>query len=224
MIEYCNQNIWYKKRRKKRTFKSFLSFLICAIILVLLFTYYKNVVTMNIVGICYNYSYSYATESVNKSISLTLSESVTYGDLIYVEKDGGGDIVLLSANSYKINKLSKEIALLAETILKEKINEGIPIPILAFSGINLISGMGKEIIYKSVSISSVECKFDSNFESVGINQTLHSIYINIVSKVCINFPLNSQNITIETPVLVCETVLVGKIPNVYLNGNVFERN
>ena len=222
MIEYCNKNIWYKKRRKKRTFKSFLSFLITSAIFISLFFYYKNVITTNIVNICYNYSYSYVTESVNKSISLSLSDSVNYSDLVFVEKDGGGEIVLLSANSYKINKLSKEIALSAEKILKEKIEEGIPIPILAFSGINLISGMGREIIYKSVSISSVVCKFDSDFLSVGINQTLHSIYINIVSKVNINFPLNSQDILIKTPVLVCEAVLVGKIPNVYLNGNIFE--
>ena len=222
MIEYCNENIWYKKRRKKRTFKSFLSFVIISAIFTSLFFYYKNVITTNIVNICYNYSYSYVTESVNKSISLSLNNSVNYNDLIYVEKDSVGEIVLLSANSYKINKLSKEIALSSEQILKEKISEGIPIPILAFSGINLISGMGREITYKSISISSVECKFDSDFESVGINQTLHSIYINVVSKVNINFPLNSQDILIKTPVLVCEAVLVGKIPNVYLNGNIFE--
>lgn len=222
MIEYCNENIWYKKRRKKRTFKSYLSFVIISAIFTSLFFYYKNVITTNIVNICYNYSYSYVTESVNKSISLSLNNSVNYNDLIYVEKDSVGEIVLLSANSYKINKLSKEIALSSEQILKEKISEGIPIPILAFSGINLISGMGREITYKSISISSVECKFDSDFESVGINQTLHSIYINVVSKVNINFPLNSQDILIKTPVLVCEAVLVGKIPNVYLNGNIFE--
>jgi hypothetical protein len=56
---------------------------------------------------------------------------------------------------------------------------------------------------------------------VGINQTLHSIYVNVNCELKITTPLNVQIEKISTPVLLNETVLVGKVPSVYLNGNLF---
>ena len=57
--------------------------------------------------------------------------------------------------------------------------------------------------------------------SVGINQTLHSIYINVESKVNVGLSLSNQTIIVNSSILVAETILVGKIPEVYLSGNLF---
>lgn len=219
MIECSDENIYYIKRRKRKK-KSFRLFLIFLIIFGVVL-YFRLVVSSNVSNICSEYVYSYATESVNNAILSSLNNDLSYSNLINIEKNQSGEIVLMSTDSYKINYINRQIIDLTTKSLKNKLKKGIPIPILAFTGIELISGFGSEVNYKSVSISSVESNFESKFESVGINQTLHSIYIIVKSKVSVHFPLRSDTKVCETKILVSETILVGKVPEIYLNGGLF---
>ena len=66
------------------------------------------------------------------------------------------------------------------------------------------------------------CNFESEFTSVGINQTLHSIYVCVNIESIINIPFNSSSITHNSKVLLSETILVGKVPELYLNGKIFD--
>ena len=127
----------------------------------------------------------------------------------------------MTANSHKINLINKEVCETTAKVLKKKLQNGIPVPILAFSGIDILSGYGNNVYIKTISISSVTSEFDSNFNSIGINQTLHSIYINVLSEVKIEIPLKTYQTTLKTSVLISETVLVGKVPEIYLNGKLF---
>ena len=61
----------------------------------------------------------------------------------------------------------------------------------------------------------------SKFTSVGINQTLHSIYIDVISTIELNMPLNSATSTCKTQILISETILVGKVPDIYLKDGLF---
>ncbi len=220
MIECSEKNIWYKKRRKnnfKRCFSLFLSVLI----IVGLVCYYKYVVADLIIDLCSEYAYSYSTESVNTAVLETIEKETSYNDFISVEKNAQGEIILLSANTVKVNKFTREISYLTMKYLNEKMEKGIPISVLTFTGIGMLSGYGTKIKFKTVSVSSVTCELCSEFISVGINQTLHSISANIKSKVIIKQPLKSVEQEFQTKVLICESVLVGKIPEVILNGRIF---
>jgi sporulation protein YunB len=220
MIECSNENIWYKKRRRKN-FKRVSTFFISFIILVSFVSYYKFVVVKQIYKICEDYAYSYSAEAVNQVVIESLTIPAKYSDLITVEKNENGDIVLMRTNSYKVNLINKEVAISTKNKLSQKLNGGIPIPILTFSGIEILSGYGAIIKYKSINVVSVDCDFKSKFESVGINQTLHSIYIEIISCVDIEAPFNKKTTQCRTAVLLSETILVGKVPEVYLNGKIF---
>ena len=102
-----------------------------------------------------------------------------------------------------------------------KIEKGIEIPILAFSGISIISGYGGKVNYKSLSVSKIVGEYRSNFQSSGINQTLHSVYIDVICQIDVLFPLSKKTVEVIVPVLICQSVLVGNVPEVYLNGNLF---
>lgn len=220
MIECSNENIWYKKRRLGIFKRISALFVVFAIVACIIF-YFKFFVVKQIYRICEDFSYSYSTESVNKVIIESLSIPTKYSDLVTVEKNESGDIVLMSVNSYKVNVINREIALQTEKKLTDKLNNGIPIPLLCFSGIEILSGYGPIINYKSIDVVSVICEFDSRFESVGINQTLHSIYIKVLSRVDIEAFFSKQTAECETTVLLSESVLIGKVPEVYLNGKIF---
>lgn len=220
MIECTSEYIYYKKGRKIKP-KRFFAFFCAILIIVSLILYYKYFVSACIINICSEQTYAYSTEAVNVAVLNELNNDTNYSNLITVEKNSVGDIVLISANSQKINQINRKIADETLKILKAKLNLGTPIPILAFTGIDLLSGIGKRVYFKTINVSSVICQFNSTFNSVGINQTLHSIYIDVICEVNMNIPLSSIKKTCTTQVLISEAVLVGKVPEIYLNGKIF---
>jgi len=56
---------------------------------------------------------------------------------------------------------------------------------------------------------------------MGINQTRHAVYIRVDSSVNVIIPGKSKTVSVKTDVLICEAVIVGKIPEIYLNGSIF---
>lgn len=189
--------------------------------MVISYLYYHNVICNQIFKICEDYSYSCSTEAVNITVLETLKDGVKYSDLVAIEKDNSGQITLMQTNSLKINMINREVADKTATLLKEKLHSGIPVPILAFSGVSFLSGYGSKVNVKTVNNVSVICNFNSKFTSVGINQTLHSIYVDVVSLVQLEVPLNNREKECKTSILISETVLVGKVPELYLNGGLF---
>ena len=67
----------------------------------------------------------------------------------------------------------------------------------------------------------MSCGFSSTFESVGINQTKHSIYLNVIADISIVMPSKTENFAVKTDVLVGEWVIVGTVPDTYLQTDIF---
>lgn len=57
----------------------------------------------------------------------------------------------------------------------------------------------------------------SEFESRGINQTIHRIYLDVKCKVSILTPFQDIEKEITNQVLLIENVIVGRIPETYYN-------
>ncbi|MBO7736819.1 MAG: sporulation protein YunB, partial [Clostridia bacterium] len=57
--------------------------------------------------------------------------------------------------------------------------------------------------------------------SVGINQTKHSIYLEVIADISIVLPSGTSNFASLTQVLICESVLVGTVPDTYLQTDIF---
>ena len=220
MIECTESYIWYKKRRKN-SFKRFFSFLLVVLILITLILYYNFVILKQIFNICADYTYTYSTESVNYAVLTSLESDVKYSDLITIEKNASGDIVLMTTNSLKVNTINREVASATSSLLKHKLANGIPVPLFAFTGITFLSGYGNNVDLKIINNVSVLCSFSSKFTAMGINQTLHSIYLNVESEVNIKVPFNNHKEKSSSQILISETVLVGKVPDIYLKDGVF---
>jgi sporulation protein YunB len=221
MIEVCNSNIWYIKKQFPKKKNRVIALFLVLIVLFGGYFYYKFVVTEQILQVCKDYSLKIATESINKSVLETLKDKIKYSDLITIEKNANGNVSLMTVNSYKVNNLNREISLNITKNIEHSISQGVPVPFFLFSGINLLSGYGPTIKYKAVFINKVESNFSSIFQTVGMNQTLHSIYIDISVEMVLEMPANSKKESCKGSVLVGETIIVGKVPDTYLNGKIF---
>ncbi len=220
MIECSNERI-YKRKRLKKPNRRLFSILTVLIIFVGVFLYYKFAVTESVYFALNSYVEQYSLESINFACNTAIGSGEEYSQFISIEKNQAGDIVLMRSNSFKINLLKSNVSLKTQSYLQNKLDKGIDIPFMAFSGLKFLSGYGKKINYKSITVSSVDSLFDGEFKSVGINQTLHSLYLKISVKVVHNMAGSGKCFEYTSKILVSEAVLVGKVPEIYLNGKLF---
>ncbi len=212
------------KKNKKRKMKFKYKFLISIIvILVLGFIYLTTIVN----PIIFNYNKAVvehnSVDILNNSIKNSLSDYL-YDDLVTIQKNDSGDITLISCNSSNVNKLSNTITSHCQTDLKSLENTGINIALLTFTGIPFLNGIGPKINIKTTPVGYCDSKYISKFTSCGINQTLHQLSIIVSAKVDVLLPIKTFEIEVNTEVLVCESIIVGKIPQVYLNTGIIGNN
>lgn len=206
-----------KFRKKHKIFAFFI------IIILIIFLYCKYLAIPVVLNNTRSQIQSYATKSINYAVADTMNQSVSYGDLINIVKDKNDNVSFIEANSVRINLLSKTMSKVVMSNFLEFANLPIKIAIGSFSGISILSGVGPKVAFNINPFGEVICSFSSNFESAGINQTYHKLYLIILLKVNIVFPFEKLQVLSDSEVLLCETLIIGKIPEVYLNsGNLDE--
>ncbi len=147
-----------------------------------------------------------------QAIEEVIKSGYDYKDLISVEKNSSGDVIMIITDSVAVNGLSADIASKTYDIIDKKTNEGVGVPLGAFSGIRLLSGFGERINMKLLSVTSVKCEITSEFQSAGINQTRHAMYVNIVSEISIITKISTKVTHEKISVLVYDNLIVGKVP------------
>nr|WP_236900487.1 sporulation protein YunB [Clostridium estertheticum] len=167
-----------------------------------------------------------ATEIVNKAIIDEYSNQFNYDEIIKVDKDSVGNIVMLKADTLKMNKIACDVALKSQKELMKLGDVGIKVPIGYITRNNILSYYGPSVNIKMQPIGHVETKYSSEFESAGINQTRHKIYVKVKTTVRVIIPLKSNDIEVTNEVPIAETIIVGKTPNTSvqldLNGTGFK--
>ena len=208
-----------KKRGRKRRFWAFVVLFLA--LALLLFIYFQRNVTRVLVEISEATMRASTTIAVNDAVYYTLGDEMRYEDLVTVIRGENGDILSFSANALKINKIARDTASISQSNLKNLSLNGIPIPLGALTGIEAFAGLGPNIYFRIIPVSSVSCGFSSLFESVGINQTKHSIYLNVIADISIVMPSRTENFAVTTEILIGESVLVGRVPDAYLQSDIF---
>lgn len=210
-----------KKRRKRSKRRLLLTLFAILLFIILLFVYFQRNVTRVLIKISEATMRSCTTVAVNDAVYYTLSDEMRYEDLVKITRDENGKIVSVNANPLKINKIARDTASISQSNLKNLSLNGIPVPLGALTGIEAFAGLGPSIYFRIIPVSSVSCGFSSTFESVGINQTKHSIYLNVIANISIVMPSKTENFAVTTDILVGESVIVGEVPDAYLQSDIF---
>lgn len=161
------------------------------------------------------------TDVVLLSINNVIEEEITkgafdYTSLVTLEKDGDGNITALVTNMAMINTLQTRISNGVYQKVEDQIVSDLKFPIGNAVGGVIFSGRGPSITVKVLSIANVNTNISNSFTSAGINQTRHKINLDISADIDILVPgYTSKTVTVETQVVVAETVIVGTVPNVY---------
>lgn len=221
MSRYAVVNRSAKQKKRRKFVARLATVLVVAVILVIwlaLWIYWRSM-TPTILSIAQTRMISETTMAVNYAVSVTLQDNNNYSDFVTIERNSQNEIVMISANSALVNTLARNTAMLSQSKINALKSFDVDIPLGTLSGIPLLSEKGPTVNIVVSPIGAVNCSFTSTFETAGINQTLHRIYISVQSRVDLIMPTSHLEVETTTPVLISESLIIGKVPDTFLQGN-----
>ena len=208
------------RSRRNRIVRRVVFLLGAALILVFLIVLYCRVTDI-MLSVTEETMRARTATAVNEAVYETLADSIRYEDLVTVERGTQGEIRAIFANAYEINRIARDTAYLAQKRLQTTGEEGIAIPLGAFSGIEALAGFGPSVRIRLIPVAVVTSRFTSEFTDAGINQTRHAVFLDVTAEISVVLPGRTQNYSTSSEVLIAESVLLGDVPQVYLQGDIF---
>ncbi len=144
-----------------------------------------------------------------------IMKNYTYKDLVHIEEDSDGNVTFLESNVVLINQIKANIVTNIQKRFAESKDTNIEIRAGALTGSRLISNMGPKIKIKVVPSGTISSTLETEFYSVGVNQSLHRIFLSINCTVSILSPFETVSQSIESKILLSESVIVGNTPENY---------
>ena len=157
------------------------------------------------------------SDLTNDAIARQIAEGVIqYDRIVYFEKDLDGKITALKTNMSEVNRLKTDILNIINDEILALDTSDIGIPFGSLFLPELLSGKGPAIPVHILAIRNSDANFVSHFSQAGINQTLHQLTMIVSVDVAVLVLGQTGSFTINSEVVVAETVIVGDVPSTFL--------
>lgn len=163
---------------------------------------------------CETAAKSLTIKTINSEVN-NLMKNYSYDDLVNVDKDVNGKVNFVRTNTKPVNEIMTQLAINVQKDIDDAERTNVYINLGSVSGISLLKYIGPKFNIELETSGNVETKLNSKFTAVGINQTLHELYLNVSTKITVLTPFGSFGKPINTDVLLVESVIVGEIPDTY---------
>ena len=164
------------------------------------------------------------SDLINDAIDMQISSgTIQYDRMVYFEKDLDGKITALKTNMSEVNRLKTDLLNLIndEILAMDSDHLGVPLGSLIFP--ELFAGKGPCLPVHILTIRNSEADFFSEFSQAGINQTLQKLNMQVSVDVAVLVLGKVDNFTISSQVVIAETVIVGQVPDMFLQtGGIYE--
>lgn len=152
-------------------------------------------------------------DAIDKQIE---TGNIRYDRIVYFEKDLEGRITALKTNMTEVNRLKTSILNLINDEILALDTTDITIPVGSLLFPEFFSGRGPGIPVQILSIRNSDGSFSSYFSEAGINQTLHQLTMDVSVDVSVLMLGKAESFTVSSQVVVAETIIVGQVPNTFL--------
>ena len=164
------------------------------------------------------------SDLINDAIDRQISNgTIQYDRMVYFEKDLEGKITALKTNMSEVNRLKTDLLNLIndEILAMDSDHLGIPLGSLILP--EVFAGKGPAIPVQILTIRNSEASFFSEFSQAGINQTLQQLNMQVSVDVAVLVLGKVDDFTISSQVVIAETVIVGQVPDMFLQtGGIYE--
>lgn len=145
-----------------------------------------------------------------------ISGTFDYSKMVTLAKDSEGNVTALETNMAAVNLLQSRITKMVLEKVQNLMVTDLRIPIGNALGGIVFSGRGPAFPVKILSVANVKTQFIHDFSAAGINQTRHKIMLAVSADLDVFVPgVKAETVAVTTEIEVCETVIVGRVPNIY---------
>lgn len=158
-----------------------------------------------------------ASDLINDAIAEQIAAgNIQYDRIVYFEKDLNGRITALKTNIGEINRLKTDVLNIIndEILSTDESSLGVALGSLFLP--EFLSGKGPKLPVRILVIRNSEADFYSDFSEAGINQTLHKLNMEVFLDVTVLVLGSTTEFTVSSHMVVAETVIVGDVPETYL--------
>lgn len=187
--------------------------LLAVAVLLILRTKYRKVLT----ELAQTQVKNVTSDLINDAVDREIAEgTIQYDRLVYFEKDLEGRITALKTNMGEINRLKTETLALINQEILDMDSSALGVPIGSLVLPEVFAGRGFSIPIEILAIRNSDASFSSSFSQAGINQTLQQMKMDVFVDVTVLILGSTESFTVSSQVVVAETVIVGQVPNTYL--------
>lgn len=160
-------------------------------------------------------AYALSSKTVNTAVEKILSENApAYSEIVNINYSNGNMITGITTDIVKMNLFKSQVTKAVDAAFNERGKTEVTVSLGTASGVTLFSGWGPYIDVDIGFSSSTQSDFENVFAAAGINQTQHSVMLNIETTVMLNMAGKRISQTVETSFCVAQTVIVGSVPDV----------
>jgi len=154
--------------------------------------------------------------SINEAVAEEFMSEEAGGRLMQVETASDGQVTMIQADMAAVNRMTVGLTGRIQEKIAQMGEERLRIPLGSIFGSQILSQVGPSMELRVVPVGTADVGFKTEFESSGINQTRHRIYLTVNSTARILVPFTMAKVETENEILMAETVIVGDTPQSYV--------
>ena len=143
---------------------------------------------------------------------------VSYDDFVTIQRDSSGAITALTTDMAALNLLRAQLVADVLEALEGVDVSQIQVPLGSLVDLDILWGLGPTLKVHAMTVGTVDGEFFREFTSAGVNQTLHRICLKLTVPLTLPLPGGAVEAVSETELCVAETVIVGQVPQAYLEA------
>ena len=160
-------------------------------------------------------AYAISSKTVNSAVEKILSENApAYSEIVNINYTENNAVTGITTDIVKLNLFKSRVTNAIDEEFNKKEKTDITVSLGTASGVALFSGWGPYVDVDVGFSSSTQSNFENVFSSAGINQTQHSVMLNIETTVILTMSGKRIKQTVRTSFCVAQTVIVGTVPDV----------
>ena len=214
-LSKCNI-IKYRHRATARKVFFTLSFLAFAVMLFALFLQMRTAFLKVLVP----HAINIGSDAINNTVEDYFSKNqFGYEDFVKLSYNNDNEITSVQTKTALMNKVKADLSLyLQDQVTSLKVSP-VTMPLGNIFNNPIFSGMGPNLKITVKPTDITDLVFSDKFEACGINQVRHKIYIEVFVNISVHCASMSKTELIEDSIPIAETVIVGRVPQYYGNGD-----
>lgn len=157
---------------------------------------------------------------VNRVVVDEVGRGLAYGNLVTYRTDRDGRVTMVEVNTPAVNAVTARAVAVLERELRALDGVAYRVPLGQAMGRSFLVGMGPLVPVRLYPVGAVTAGVAQRFDEAGINQTRHTVLLQIRTEVRILAPLTSRQVEVQAEFPLAEGIIVGPVPQQYWRGDV----